>query len=80
MELVWPSLEYLAGYVAALERVWSPDNTRGKAAADEELARIVEDGERFLASLVDLEAKGDPVALPDGSTVPRLPGYRRCMT
>ena len=35
--------------------------------------------ERFLASLVDREAQGDPVALPDGSTVPRLPGYQRWM-
>jgi predicted acetyltransferase len=79
MELVWPSAGYLAGYVAALARGWSPDNARGKAAADEELAQIGEDAERFLASLVDREANGGPVALPDGSTVPRLPGYQRWM-
>ena len=79
MELVRPSSEHLPGYVAALERGWSPDSARGKAAADDELERIAGDGERFLASLVDREAKGDPVVLPDGSSVARLPGYRRWM-
>ena len=79
MELVRPSLEHLAGYVAALERGWSSDNVRGKAAADEELARIAEDAGRFLASLIDREARGDPVVLPDGSTVARLPGFQRWM-
>ena len=76
MKLIWPSREYLASYVAALERGWSPDNLR-PAAAQEELARIASDADAFLASLVDREASGDPIALPDGRTVPRLPGYRR---
>src|SRR5260370_1107296 len=39
--------------------------------------RIAADGDAFLASLVDKEAAGDPITLPDGMTVPRLPGYRR---
>jgi predicted acetyltransferase len=77
MKLVWPSREYLPGYIAALERGWSPDNVRGQAAAQEELARIAADADAFLASLVDREAAGDPVTLLDGTKVPRLPGYRR---
>lgn len=77
LRLVWPSVLYLPSYAAALERGWSPDNVRGKLAADEELARIAADGEAFVESLVDREAKGQPIALPDGSRVPRLPGYRR---
>jgi predicted acetyltransferase len=77
MRLVWPSREYLPGYVAALERGWLPDNTHGEAAAREELTRIVAAPEAFLASLVDREAKGAPILLPDGTTVPRLPGYVR---
>ena len=75
MTLVWPSSEHLPGYAAALERGWSPDNLRGEAAAREELARIASNREAFLRSLVDLEAAGAPIVLPDGSTVPRLPGY-----
>jgi predicted acetyltransferase len=77
VNLVWPSAEYLPGYVDALKRGWSPDNERGEAAALEELAKIEQDAAAFVASLVDKEAAGDPVMLPDGTTVPRLPGYRR---
>ena len=77
MTLVWPSREYLPSYVAALERGWSPDNVRGQLAAHEELARISSNADAFLASLVDKEAAGDPITLPDGTIVPRLPGYRR---
>jgi predicted acetyltransferase len=68
----------LQSYVAAaLKQGWSADNVRGAAAAAEELASISEDPDRFLASLVDRDASGAPVTLPDGSTVARLPGYRR---
>ena len=74
MELVWPAAQYLPGCVHALEQGWSPDNLRPQAAS-EELARIARDPARFIAELVDREAKGPPIILPDGRTVPRLPGY-----
>jgi len=77
MRLVWPAAEYLPGYVDALERGWSPDNVRGAEAAREQLEKIATDADAFLASLVDREAKGDPIRLPDGTTVERLPGYNR---
>jgi predicted acetyltransferase len=57
-----------------LTRGWSPDNLRPERAS-EDLARIAADPERFLAGQVDREAKGAPIRLPDGSTVPRLPGF-----
>ena len=79
MTLVWPSREYLPSYIAALERGWTHDSLRGKIAADEELARIAADANAFIASLVDREAAGAPVTLLDGTTAPRLPGYRRWM-
>jgi predicted acetyltransferase len=77
VKLVWPAASYLPSYVAALECGWSPDNVRGEVAAREELDQISRDSAAFLAGLVDREAKGPPIVLPDGSTVPRLPGYRR---
>jgi predicted acetyltransferase len=77
MRLVWPSERYLPGYIAALKRGWSPDNSRGEVVAREELGKIAKDPARFLDELVDREARGAPVVTPDGSTVPRLPGYRR---
>jgi hypothetical protein len=76
MTLVWPSRQYLPSYVEALRRGWSPDNVRGQAAAQEELERIAADADAFVSSLVDKDATGDPITLPDGTTVPRLPGYR----
>jgi predicted acetyltransferase len=79
MRLVWPSEEYLPGYVAALRRGWSPDNVRGETAAREELEKIAADAAAFVRSLVDREATGAPITLPDGSTVPRIPGYHRWM-
>jgi predicted acetyltransferase len=78
MELVWPAAQYLSGYIHALQQGWSPDNLRPQAAT-EELARIAEDPTRFLSEQIDREAKGPPIILPDGSTVPRLPGYSRWM-
>jgi predicted acetyltransferase len=75
--LIRPSRDVLPDYVAALERGWSPDNTRQDAAAREELERIKADPNLFVAQLDDPEAKGGPVPLPDGSVAPRLPGFRR---
>jgi len=79
MQLVRPSAIHLPSYVAALQRGWSADNVRGAAAAAEELQAIASDSSAFLASLEDREAKGAPITLPDGSTVKRIPGYRRWM-
>lgn len=79
LRLVWPALEYLPAYEDALRRGWSPDNVHREAAIAGELARIAADPAAFVASLHDREAKGPPIVLPDGSTVPRLPGYRKLM-
>ncbi|MFN7913854.1 MAG: GNAT family N-acetyltransferase [Vicinamibacterales bacterium] len=79
MELVVPSRPYLASYTEALERGWSPDNVRGEAARTEELERIATDADRFLALLTDREAKGGPLRMPNGTLIPRLPGYRKWM-
>lgn len=78
MELRWPSADLLAEYAAALRSGWSP-NTMRPEAADEELAEIAADPEAFVASLVDREAAGPPILQSDGSSIPRLPGYRKWM-
>ena len=79
MKLVWPARDHLASYVQALERGWSADNLRGAAAARDELAAIARDPDAFLHGLVDREALGPPITLPDGSKATRLPGFRRWM-
>ena len=77
LQLLVPSLALIDAYVDALKRDWSPDNIRLGAAAAEELARIDVDPAGFVASRDDREAKAGPITLPDGSQVPRLPGYSR---
>jgi predicted acetyltransferase len=79
LRLEIPSLARLDEYADALRRGWSPDNVRLDEAAREELEWIAEDPAGFVARLDDREAKAGPVTLPDGSQVPRLPGYRRWM-
>ena len=79
VQLVRPTLDYLASYVLALSRGWSADTVRGPVAAQEELTRIESDPEAFVSSLEDRQAKGAPVTLPDGSKVARIPGFRRWM-
>lgn len=77
IKLIKPSLDCLSEYVAALKQGWSPENIREQEVVKEELEQIKEDPAVFVERLDDPEAKGGPVILPDGSTVPRLPGFRR---
>ncbi len=79
MELVVPSLERLPAYEDALRRGFWSNNLRRDESRREELAKISADPAAFVASLDDREAKGSPITLPDGSRVPRLPGFRRWM-
>jgi predicted acetyltransferase len=74
--LVVPSRAELPGYVDAVNRGWSPDNTRPDAGR-EQLPKIEADADAFLAGLDDPEGRGPPITLPDGSVVQRLPGYHR---
>ena len=78
MELVRPTLEYLPGYTQALERGWSADNIRGLEGTRKEMEQIKADAALFVSLLTDWRAAG-PVTLPDGTQVPRLPGYRMWM-
>jgi predicted acetyltransferase len=47
--------------------------------ADEQLVEIERDADAFLSSLVSRDPVGSHITLPDGSVVPRLPGFHRWM-
>lgn len=79
VKLVVPALKYLDAYADALRRGFWSDTLRREESAREELEQIAADPAAFVASLDDPEARGGPIKLPDGSTVKRLPGYRRWM-
>jgi predicted acetyltransferase len=76
VKLLKPSREHLSGYVRALQAGWTPDSVLGPDSAKKELTEIEENPDGFVRRQVDREAIGPPITLPDGSTVPRLPGYR----
>jgi predicted acetyltransferase len=68
LRLVPPSLAGIAGYVAALERGWSPDTTRD--VSGEQLAIF----RREPAALIEeLTRQGGTIKLANGETVSRLP-------
>ena len=75
--LAIPTTAYLPQYVDALERGWSPDNVRPAETAQEHLSAITRDPDGFLERMDDREARGGPIALPDGTRIERLPGITR---
>lgn len=79
MKLVTPALEYLPSYTEALERGWSPDTIGLLETTRRELREIAEDTAKFVALMDDRDAQGSDIVLPDGSSVKRLPGFRRWM-
>jgi predicted acetyltransferase len=76
MNLVKPTRQLPPDYVEALSQGWSPDNVRPEVAK-EQLDAIGEDPDAFISRLEDREATGSPIVLPDGTSVPRLPGFTR---
>jgi predicted acetyltransferase len=78
LSLVAPSLAYLPSYIAALQKGWLPNNMREQSAA-EELARIDADAQGFIDWLDSRGTVGEMIPLPDGTLVPRLPGFRQWM-
>ena len=77
MELVRPDREHLDGYLDALRRGWSPNTERDTSR--EQLAEVEADPDAFVAGMDDRDPVGRTVTLPDGTEVPRLPGFVRWM-
>lgn len=78
--LAVPSLALLPGFFDAVRRGWSRTNVDMERIAQEDLVAIERDPAAFVASLDDPDARGAPIRLPDGSIVPRLPGFNRWIT
>lgn len=76
--LVAPATDYLPSYVDALQRGYSPSSNHPERRL-EELSAIEADPQAFLHALNDPHANTTPLRMRDGSTVPRLPGFRRWM-
>ncbi len=72
-----PTHGKLARYVAALQAGWSPDNLRGRIAAEEQLTAIAKDPDAFLSGSDDPEGRGPPIKAPNGELMRRLPSISR---
>ena len=78
MELVRPSVEYLSSYVDGLKKI-VPGEEPFFTYFLPDLVKIAEDPDRYLSLQEDPGGIGDPVELPDGTMVPRLPSITRWM-
>ena len=75
IDIVRPTMEALPQFLDAVHRGWSPNNERPEEARKEILEAVEKDAAEYVERQYDREAKGPLVKLPDGSFVPRLPGY-----
>lgn len=78
LALVRPGTETLPGFLTALEHGWSP-NTEHVGIDQELIDRVTADPQLYLELAEDPQARGPRITMPDGSTVPRLPGLTRWM-
>ena len=76
-KLAWPCVGALPSFQTALERGWSRNNITPERTRLQDLEKIHTDPQAFVAGLVDLQGTGADVQMPDGSFVPKLPGYSR---
>ena len=78
MRIVVPAAQHLESYVAAPRRGWSPDTIDANAGRLQ-IGRAEVDPEGSLTEVDDPQGLGSPIVLPDGSSVRRLPSFRRWM-
>ena len=77
MELIRPTAENLGSYRAGLVRSLQEGAEKNPEYVEDQLKKIAEDPVKFITFQEDPEAQGGDVPLPDGSFVPRLPGFSR---
>jgi predicted acetyltransferase len=77
-ELRAPSAELLPGYIDALERGYHPSTSGGVAYAERQLGLAKADPAGYLHKFNHPE-ENTLIALPDGTMVPRIPGFVRWM-
>lgn len=81
MRIVRPEESRLGGYLGALKRALVTDAKNDEDAhwLSSAIGAIEEDSTSFLAEQDDPKALGGDIKLPDGTYVPRIPGFTRWM-
>ena len=79
MEIVRPSLEMLESYRQGLVKVLELGDDLNPEYVEDQLKKIADSAQRFVELQDDPDGLGGDVPLPDGTFVPRLPGFSRWM-
>lgn len=78
MELVRPEIKYYQSFVDGIQRAALLNDSFFLYEA-RDLQKIMGDPEGFIKKQQSIDGGGEPVVLPDGSTVPRLPNINKWM-
>lgn len=78
MELVRPEMRYFESFIEGIKRAAITDDSFFRFE-NKDLDNILKDPALFLAQQQSTVGGGDPIILPDGSNVPRLPSINRWM-
>lgn len=78
MELVRPEMRYFDSFIEGIKRAAITDDSFFQFEI-KDLDNILKDPAAFLAQQQSTAGGGDPIILPDGSKVPRLPSINRWM-
>lgn len=77
MEILRPTLEMLESYRAGLFQSLAAGGDLNPEYVEDQLEKIAADPEKFIEFQDDPDGLGGDARLPDGTFVPRLPGYSR---
>jgi predicted acetyltransferase len=79
MEILRPTRKMLESYRAGVSQSLAAGGDLNPEYLEDQLKKIAENPERFVELQDDPDGLGGDVPLPDGSFVPRLPGFSRWM-
>jgi len=77
MEIVRPTIARLESYRAGMARTLEMGSDLNPEYVEDQLKKIADDAAKFVELQEDPDGLGGDVPLPDGSFVPRLPGFTR---
>lgn len=77
MEILRPTLEMLESYRQGLVKTLALGNDLNPEYLEDQLKKTADGPERFVELQDDPDGLGGDVPLPDGTFVPRLPGFSR---
>lgn len=80
IQLIQPSAQYLDAYLETLARGWSPSSfLKSAEPLQAEIDEVNANHVRFFKNNLNMTGGGEPIVLPDGTSVERLPQITKWM-